>query len=132
MPTSTPSNALMVSQQLRKMLEEVHSLIESGLNGEPQSPHNNALAIVTMDSLVYSKLIKPLQEIAASNLKQIPAGTHWQASDGTVFQITTRDGRFVSFDHEVLSHTRRGYLDETKGSMSLTAARGLGYVVEGK
>ena len=55
---------------------------------------------------------------------------HFQDEEGTVYQAHVPEGRFVAFDRYAVRRTRRE--GETKGDLSLTAARELGYVVEGK
>lgn len=55
---------------------------------------------------------------------------HFQDGEGTVYQAIIPAGRFVAFDHYSIARTRRE--GEVKGDLSMTAARELGYVVEGK
>ena len=126
------SNAARVVLQLEDLLEQTLLILHAGAEGEPQYPHNLELANITMNDLVYNHLTKPLNKLSTESKQGIPAGTHWQSSDGTVLQLATRDGRFVAFDREVLNRTRRAYTGETKGSISMKGARELGYVVEGK
>ena len=126
------SNAARVVTQLEGLLEQVLQVIHTGAEGEPQYAHNLELANITMNDLVYNHLQKALNKLSAESKKGIPAGTHWQSSDGTVLQLATRDGRFVAFEREVLNRTRRAYTGEVKGSISMKGARELGYVVEGK
>jgi hypothetical protein len=57
-------------------------------------------------------------------------GIHWQTPDGTVYVTAHVDGKYVSFmDFDVWRTRKPG---ETKGDLSMTKARKLGYVVEGK
>jgi hypothetical protein len=55
---------------------------------------------------------------------------HFQDEEGTVYQAHVPDGRFVPFDRYAVRRTRRE--GEAKGDLSLTTARELGYLVEGK
>ena len=55
---------------------------------------------------------------------------HFQDGEGTVYQAVVPEGRFVAFDRYAVKRTRRE--GETKGDLSMTAARELGYIVENK
>jgi len=57
-------------------------------------------------------------------------GHHWQAPDGTVFEIVERLGKFVFFERWNWIRTRRGYLGEKNGPQPLAKKRAeqvLGY-----
>lgn len=64
--------------------------------------------------------------------KEIGVDGHFQDAEGTVYKIVIPNGRFVQFDHIGYQRTRRLHLDEKKGDLSLSGARELGYIVEGK
>ncbi len=55
---------------------------------------------------------------------------NFQDEEGTVYQAAIPTGRFVAFERYAVQRTRRE--GETKGDLSMTAARELGYLVEGK
>jgi hypothetical protein len=55
---------------------------------------------------------------------------HFQDEEGTVYQITEPEGRFIYYDKIEVKRTRRQ--GEKAGSLSLAAARKLGYKVEGE
>lgn len=60
---------------------------------------------------------------------KLGVGTSFQDEKGTVYQINVPDGTFVSFKKISFVRTRRG--DEKSGSLSLKAAKELGFTVEG-
>ena len=74
-----------------------------------------------------TEVIKPFYELYESALKDLQAATglghHFQDNDGIVYQLEKPTGTFVAFPEVKLSRTR--YPDETKGGLSLTAARAL-------
>ena len=78
--------------------------------------------------------IKPFLDAykAAKEAVAIEVGIdgHFQDEEGTVYQAAVPTGRFVSFDRFTVNRTRRE--GEAKGDLSMSAARELGYVVEGK
>jgi hypothetical protein len=53
---------------------------------------------------------------------------HFQDEEGIVYQITIPEGKFVYFDKIGYNRTKR--VDEKKGSLSVKAAKELGYSVE--
>lgn len=59
------------------------------------------------------------------------AGIHWQDEKGIVWATEQTTGTFVEFRDFTVTRTRDLERDETKG-LSMTKARKLGYVVEGK
>ncbi len=61
---------------------------------------------------------------------EIGVDRHFQDEEGTVYQAVIPAGRFVAFERYTVQRTRRE--GETKGDLSMTAARELGYLVEGK
>lgn len=82
----------------------------------------------------YQAEIKPFME-AFKEAKRVLAethgiGSHFQDNEGTVYLIVEPAGRFVAFDKVGVQRTRRE--GEAKGDLSMTAARELGYQVEGK
>jgi hypothetical protein len=73
-----------------------------------------------------------LKEATEALSKEIGIGGHFQDNDGVVYQVVVPVGRFVPFDQIGYVRTRRLSAEEKKGDLSLTAARELGYEVEGK
>lgn len=57
-------------------------------------------------------------------------GYSWQDGEGLVYRVDPCNGTFVKFRRVAVNRTRRE--GETKGTLSLTEARDLGYEVEGK
>ena len=55
-------------------------------------------------------------------------GEHWQDDDKTVYRISKNEWMHVRVQSTVINRTRRS--GETKGTLSLTEARELGYTVE--
>lgn len=53
---------------------------------------------------------------------------NWQDNEGTVYQIVKPTGTFIEFKERDYARTRK--LNEKKGSLSLTAAKELGYEVK--
>ena len=78
------------------------------------------------------KYFEELEKATQALANEIGVGGHFQDSEGTVYQVVIPEGRFVKFDKIGYQRTRRAFLDEKKGDLSLTAARELGYIVEGK
>lgn len=78
------------------------------------------------------KYFDELQAATEAVEKEIGVGGHFQDAEGTVYKIVIPDGRFVQFSHIGYQRTRRINLDEKKGDLSLSGARELGYIVEGK
>lgn len=60
--------------------------------------------------------------------KELGIGGHFQDAEGTVYQAAECSGKFVYFDKFEINRTRR--FGERQGSLSLKAARDLGYKVE--
>ena len=77
-------------------------------------------------------LFKEFQEqyaIAVNALAQeMGINGHFSDAEGTVYQVTESEGKFIYFDKFEVKRTRRK--DERAGSLSLTKARELGYNVE--
>ena len=74
----------------------------------------------------FDNLIEATEAVA----QEIGIEGSFQDEEGTVYQIVIPEGRFVKFEKIGYVRTRR--IDEKKGDLSLTKARELGYVVEGK
>ena len=76
---------------------------------------------------------KYFEELTAATealAEELGVDGHFQDADGTVYQIVIPEGRYVAFDKIGYKRTRR--VGEKKGELSLTKARELGYIVEGK
>jgi len=78
----------------------------------------------------YKKFLEDYKEATTELIKEIGIGGHFQDTDGIVYQAAESDGKFVYYDTLVVNRTRRPYLDEKKGSLSLKKAKELGYEVE--
>ncbi|NVM33970.1 MAG: hypothetical protein HWN81_00140 [Candidatus Lokiarchaeota archaeon] len=76
------------------------------------------------------KYFEELAEATQAVADELGVDGHFQDDEGTVYQIVIPTGRFVAFDKIGYQRTRRE--GEKKGDLSLTKARELGYVVEGK
>lgn len=77
-------------------------------------------------------LFKEFQEqyaLAVNALAQeMGINSHFADADGTVYQITESEGKWVPFEKFEVKRTRRK--DERAGSLSLAKAKELGYSVE--
>jgi hypothetical protein len=76
--------------------------------------------------LYFDQLKQATQAVAA----EIGVNGMFQDEEGTVYKVVIPEGRYVEFDKIGYERTRR--TGETKGSLSMTAARDAGFVVEGK
>jgi hypothetical protein len=66
----------------------------------------------------YTQVVNDLQQ-------EIGIGGHFQDQSGTVYQLDECKGKYQYFDKYEVKRTRRE--GETKGSLSLTKAKELGY-----
>ena len=78
------------------------------------------------------KYFEELQGLTEALKEEIGLGGHFQDNEGTVYQIVVPKGTFVEYKQVGYQRTRRVAIDEKKGDLSLSGARELGYVVEGK
>lgn len=82
----------------------------------------------------YSERIKPFFErykaAKQAVIDESGTGTFFQDEDGVVYHTAEKKGQWVDFTPFEIQRTRRE--GETKGSLSMTAAREAGFVVEGK
>lgn len=77
------------------------------------------------------KFFDELKEATEAVAKEVGVNGYFQdPSDGTVFKIVVPEGRFVAFDRIGYNRTRRAYLGEKKGDLSLTEAKEAGFTVE--
>lgn len=76
----------------------------------------------------YKLYLEELKATVELLKEEIGVGGHFQDDEGTVYQIAEATGRFVHFDKHEVKRTRRE--GERSGSLSLTAARDLGYDVK--
>lgn len=76
----------------------------------------------------YKAYLEELKEVIEKLENEMGVGGHFQDSDGTVYQVAEHKGRFVHFDKYEIKRTRRQ--GERSGSLSLTAAKDLGYEVK--
>lgn len=79
---------------------------------------------------VIKQYLKERDELAKQIAERLGVGHHWQDEDGTVYQVGRWQGTFVAPKEYQVDRTRRE--GEKQGGLSLTAARELGYIVEGK
>lgn len=75
------------------------------------------------------KKYEEANELEEELCNKLGIGTCFQDEEGTVYQIQVPEGTFVSFKKVTFVRTRRG--DEKTGSLSLKAARDMGFKVEG-
>jgi hypothetical protein len=78
------------------------------------------------------KYFDELTEATKALAEEVGVGGHFQDEEGIVYQVVVPEGRFVKFEQIGYQRTRRAHLDEAKGDLSMTKARELGYIVEGK
>jgi hypothetical protein len=76
----------------------------------------------------YKKFIEDYNQSVQDLIKEVGVGAHWQDQEGTVYQTSQCDGRWVHFDRFEVNRTRRA--GEKSGSLALKAAKDLGYNVE--
>ena len=76
----------------------------------------------------YKEILEDYKSTVELLVDEMDLGGHFQDKDGTVYQVNPCDGKFVYFDRFEVKRTRRE--DEKRGSLSLKAARELGYEVE--
>jgi len=119
-----------------EMTPEAYQQMEQPMNESTQTATSISsiqLNFIDLDKRFQSE-IKPFLDAykAAKEAVALEVGIdgHFQDSEGTVYQAVVPEGRFVAFDRYAVKRTRRE--GETKGDLSMTAARELGYVVEGK
>ena len=72
--------------------------------------------------------MEELKQVTEQLTKEVGLGGHFQDAEGTVYQVEETQGKFVYFDRFEIKRTRRS--GEKSGSLSLTKAKELGYVVE--
>lgn len=68
-------------------------------------------------------------DLYARMIKVSSAGIHFQGKDGTVFEIIVPRGKYIAFEAIDYNRTRRAYLGEKTGSLSLKRAQELGYTL---
>ena len=73
----------------------------------------------------YKAFLEEYTQIVSDLQQEIGIGGHFQDHFGTVYQLDECKGKFTYFDKYEVKRTRRD--GETKGSLSLTKARELGY-----
>lgn len=78
------------------------------------------------DSL--KKKYEEVNELEEELCNKLGIGTAFQDDEGTVYKIVVPEGTFVSFKKVSFNRTRRG--DEKAGSLSLTAAKEMGFTVK--
>ena len=73
----------------------------------------------------FKQFKKDLNEALQDLVGEVGMNGHFQDEDGIVYQIVEPDGRFVYFDK--LSYNRTKRTEEKRGSLSVKAAKELGY-----
>lgn len=76
----------------------------------------------------YKRFIEEYQQSIKDLVAEIGIGGHFQDSEGTVYQTSICDGKFVHFEKFEVNRTRRA--SEKVGSLALKAAKELGYSLE--
>jgi hypothetical protein len=83
---------------------------------------------------VYAETVKPLlekmSELKADIAARYKIGTHFQDTDGTVFEIDAQEWKSVRMETFAINRTRRE--GEAKGSLSEKRAKELGYTLPAK
>lgn len=74
----------------------------------------------------YKKFLEEYKEVVGLLKEEIGIGGHFQDQFNTVYQLEECNGKFTYFDKYEIKRTRRD--GETRGSLSLTKAKELGYV----
>lgn len=116
---------------------EIAARRDAGIASVP-APYKEGLtkaqqAYVDMDR-TYHEMLKPffdqLKAARRAVVDESGIGGMFQDEEGVVYQIAEKKGQWVAFEPVEINRTRRN--GETKGSLSLTAARDAGFAVEGK
>ena len=76
----------------------------------------------------YKLFLEEFKEVTEQLQSEIGIGGHFQDVEGTVYQVAEHKGKWVHFDKYEVKRTRRQ--GEKSGSLSLTAAKDLGYEVK--
>lgn len=116
----------MTDEEKLNYKKMIKRLSEKGLQGAVVAMELKKLEIKKF----YEESDMLLQEIAHRTGIQSIEEFHFQDDDGTVYQLAKWPGQFVVPKDYVIQRTRMG--DERAGTLSLTAARELGYEVEGQ
>jgi len=109
-------------------------------NAGPETDEERTLSVEDLTEIYcrleseFHYLIKPqldkLRDIKHRLVAAAGIGHMFQGPDGVVYQIAEKRGQWVDFTPFEITRTRRP--GESKGSLSLTAARDAGFEVEGK
>lgn len=77
------------------------------------------------------KYFEELSEAVEAVSKETGINGYFQdPTDGTVFKIVIPEGRFVNYEKIGYQRTRRAYLGEKRGDLSLKEAKEAGFEVE--
>lgn len=75
----------------------------------------------------YKSFLEEYKSVLNQLVSETGVGSHFQDAEGTVYQISECEGKFVYFDKFEVKRTRRD--GERAGSLSLKKAQELGYGV---
>lgn len=73
----------------------------------------------------YKKFLEEYKQVVTDLAQEIGVGGHFQDLEGTVYQLDECLGKFQYFDKYEVKRTKR--VDESRGSLSVTKAKELGY-----
>jgi butyrate kinase len=73
----------------------------------------------------YKKFLEEYKQAVNDLAKEVGVGGHFQDLEGTVYQLDECLGKFQYFDRYEVKRTKR--VDESRGSLSVTKAKELGY-----
>ena len=74
----------------------------------------------------FEELSKATEEV----IKEVGVGAYFQDNDGVVYKTVIPDGRFVNYEKFGYNRTRRAFLGEKRGDLSLKEAQEAGFTVK--
>ena len=77
----------------------------------------------------YKQFLEEYKAATAALFAEMGVGRFFQDEAGVVYQTAEAEGRFVYYEPHVVNRTRRE--GESKGTLSMKAAREAGFQVEG-
>jgi hypothetical protein len=127
------SNAQEYKNYIDAIATALRSATESFVALESQLPGQNVhTATVAANDMLYKYLTNELKQKNREAMENIPDGTHWQASDGTVFEKSASDSvhlTLADYRNKVCRTIRPG--EDRTGFLPLAVKRAaeLGYIV---
>lgn len=130
---STPVNWSTVSETCRQEFISAACGFKGfdGIEPPPRPMLETEETLSKLEKFKYT-VINPFYENYRIAKEQFRNGvtTHFQDLEGIVFVVDDRKGQWVTYEPLEVKRTR--YAGEKQGGLSLTAARVLGYTVEGE